>query len=231
MQPTLLLDSIETCLALDPLRARLQSIGLAADTLELWIARTLRDQFACEIAAAFRPMEELLGSSLRRLMRARGLKDDADAAKEVARAVAELPLHADVRRGLELARQTRTRVAVVTNGSKKETRKAFAAERLGALVETFVSAEDVKHFKPAREVYVQAAKEMGEPVDRCIVVSAHGWDLRGALNAGMQAAFVERSEPLPDDLAKRVLFRGRTIDAVVSAIATMTSPLERRRTA
>jgi 2-haloacid dehalogenase len=202
--------------ALEPLRADLTRLGLAGSDLELWFARALRDAFAQEVCAAFRPFSEVLRTELELLLRERGASPDG-AADVVAR-FAELPLHPDVRPALEEARDRGARVAVVTNGAAKTTRAAFARAALDRHVTDFISIDDVGHFKPAREVYLHAARVLGVEPGACVLVAAHPWDLRGAHGAGMAAAFVERRELLPHDLAEDVIAVARSLERVIQAI-------------
>ncbi len=63
---------------------------------------------------------------------------------------------------------------------------------LGELIERVLSADAVQRYKPAREAYEYAARELGLPLESLRLVAAHGWDIAGALNAGCKAAFVAR---------------------------------------
>ncbi|WP_395576599.1 haloacid dehalogenase type II [Streptomyces sp. BK79] len=55
-----------------------------------------------------------------------------------------------------------------------------------------LSAEDVRAYKPAPEVYQLALDAAGAPPERVLMVAAHAWDLRGAQAAGMRTAYVQR---------------------------------------
>lgn len=65
-----------------------------------------------------------------------------------------------------------------------------------------LSADQVRAYKPAPEVYRLAADAVGCPPERLLMVAAHAWDLRGAQAAGMRTAYVERpvgDPPSPGD--------------------------------
>ncbi|GES31538.1 haloacid dehalogenase type II [Streptomyces angustmyceticus] len=55
-----------------------------------------------------------------------------------------------------------------------------------------LSAEDVRAYKPAPEVYRLALDAAGCPPERVLMVAAHAWDLRGAQAVGMRTAYVRR---------------------------------------
>ena len=65
-----------------------------------------------------------------------------------------------------------------------------------------MTVDEVRRFKPAREVYEAAAKRFGVEISDMLMVAAHDWDIAGAAIAGCQTAFVQRpgvSWSLPGD--------------------------------
>ena len=62
----------------------------------------------------------------------------------------------------------------------------------GLPFQRLLSAEDFRHYKPDREVYLGAASALGLEVGQVMMVAAHEGDLRAAQASGMRAAFVER---------------------------------------
>lgn len=219
LRSMLLLDSIETCLSLTPLRSELSKRGFRSEDLELWFGRSLRDAFARECAGAYQPFAKVLASSLSVLSRSRGVDLAQSAIEELVAFFAELPPHDDVRPALELAKSERIRVAVLANGGSAGTRKAFANAGLADLVEAFVSADDMEHFKPAPPAYLYAARELNVAPQSCTLISAHGWDILGALHAGLSAAFVQRADPLEEELAKQVEASSSRLDELVRQLA------------
>ena len=55
-----------------------------------------------------------------------------------------------------------------------------------------LSAELVRAYKPAPEVYRTAARLLGLGPGDLMMVAAHPWDLQGARGAGLRTAFVDR---------------------------------------
>jgi 2-haloacid dehalogenase len=81
-----------------------------------------------------------------------------------------------------------------------------------------LSAETVRAYKPAPEVYRLALDTAGCAPDRVLMVAAHAWDLRGAQAAGMRTAYVHR--PVGDPPTDRDDFDGRFagLDELVTAL-------------
>jgi len=58
--------------------------------------------------------------------------------------------------------------------------------------EATLSIDTIKKYKPAVETYTWETKKLFVNVGDAILVAAHGWDITGALQAGIQASFIER---------------------------------------
>jgi 2-haloacid dehalogenase len=59
--------------------------------------------------------------------------------------------------------------------------------------ELLLSVEDAGAWKPAPRAYAYASEQCGVPPEEMLLVAAHPWDVDGALRAGLQAAWVNRS--------------------------------------
>ena len=129
------------------------------------------------------------------------------AREELTRAWERLPAWPDAAPGLgRLSR--RYVVATLSNGNRSQ---QTALVRFANLpFQRLLSAEDFRHYKPDREVYLGAASALGLEPHQVMMVAAHKGDLRAAQSAGMCAAFVERplergvgggADLLPDPLA------------------------------
>ncbi|MEC3981533.1 HAD family hydrolase [Amycolatopsis sp. H20-H5] len=98
--------------------------------------------------------------------------------------------------------------------------KAFLdATGLGSLIHVAVSSEQVKAGKPAPDVYLEAAKQLGVEPQACAAVEDTTNGLRSALAAGMTVYAVPNPHfaPAPETLAEAA--------AVVSVIAALPAAL------
>jgi len=142
--------------------------------------------------------------------------------------LAELPPYPDVRPALERAQAHGLHVTLLTNGGAKATRKAFDRANLAGLIERVISADEIEHYKPSREVYLHAARALGARPQSCVLVTAHAWDARGALAAGLGVAFVQRQEAMTADLANDLVASRPSLEALFADLEQVT---EVRRTA
>jgi 2-haloacid dehalogenase len=88
-------------------------------------------------------------------------------------------------------------------------------EQAGLSVERIFTAADVEAYKPAPQPYLHAIDELGlaDP-QQATLIAAHGWDVVGALNAKLQAIWVDRGErewPFPLGEPRRA---GSLVEAV-----------------
>ena len=97
----------------------------------------------------------------------------------------------EVARSLQRLRDSGLRLATLTN-STAQAAEAQLNAGLRDHFEQVVSADEIHCFKPAPEVYHLAAKRLGVEPGQVRIVSAHDWDVTGALRAGCAAAFVAR---------------------------------------
>ena len=74
----------------------------------------------------------------------------------------------------------------------------MAALGFEPLIDAIVAAEDVTHSKPAPDVFLEAARRLGVPVPRSIVVEDAASGIAGAKAAGMKSIGVSRHIRLTD---------------------------------
>jgi len=152
--------------------------------------------------------DRLHRASLDEVLREVGAEGFGPAAREeLTRAWERLPAWPDAAPGLRRLSQ-RYVVATLSNGNRSQQTALVHFANLP--FQPLLSAEDFRHYKPDREVYLGAASALGLEPEQVMMVAAHKGDLRAAQSAGMRAAFVERplergagggADLLPDPLA------------------------------
>jgi 2-haloacid dehalogenase len=218
-RPTVIaFDVIETLFPLDPLRARLKEAGLRGESLQVWFGRILRDGMALTLTGEFNSFPEVAQAALKGLMAEHGLPPAEESVKRVMSGFGELSPHEDVRSSLELLRSAGVRAIALTNGSATTTGKLLAKAGLGHLVEKVVSIDEVRQWKPARAVYLQALLAAGVNAGQMALVAAHAWDVRGAAAAGLTTAWLPRQEKRFSDVMGKPDVKGGTLIEVVQQL-------------
>jgi 2-haloacid dehalogenase len=107
-------------------------------------------------------------------------------------ALQKLRAYPEVARNLQRLRDAGFRLAVLTNSTARTAEEQLTDAGLRGYFEQVISADEVRSFKPAAEVYLLAAGRFGVAPEQMRLVAAHDWDATGALRAGCAAAFVGR---------------------------------------
>lgn len=81
-----------------------------------------------------------------------------------------------------------------------------------------LSGEEVRAYKPAQEVYRLAIEAAGCPAGRVLMVAAHAWDLRGAQEAGMRTAYVQRPVGDPPTRTDSFDWRVESLEELAAAL-------------
>ena len=214
-------DVIETLFPLDPLRPKLESLGLPPQSLEVWFGSILRDAFALTVTGKYAPFELLATGGMEELLAETGRAATADDIKSVLGIMPELPPHPDVREAFETLRGAGVRIIALSNGSKAQTQKQLAHADLSDFVETIVSTDDVQLFKPHRAVYEHTAQIAGVDPSLVALVAAHGWDVHGAKCAGLTAGWVKRREKRFSKSFEHPDAGGESLPEVVRALLSL----------
>jgi 2-haloacid dehalogenase len=214
-------DTIETVFSLEALRGRLEAAGLPGVALDLWFARTLRDGVALDATGVYKTFPEVASETLGGLFATYRIKPDPARATGILQGSAELSAHPEAEQAFRTFRDAGIRIVALTNGSAETTRKLFQRAQLQDLVERIISAEEVRHWKPRREVYLHAAETLGVDPQHLALVATHAWDVHGAGRVGLTTGFVARGKPFPAIMEPPDVV-GETLVDVAAALVKLT---------
>jgi len=204
--------------ALDPQFARI--FGDAA-VRPLWFAQMLQLAFVGAITGQYIDFTSAQRRALRMLATRRGVAlAEADAAA-IAEQMTHLPPHGDVLPALELLAGTGLMLVALTNSPAAV---ADAQLRNAGIRDHFAqafSADAVRQLKPSPEPYLMVAERTGVAPEDVMLVAAHGWDISGALAAGLRAAFVARPGALLDPEGPPPEIALPDLDGVARAISAL----------
>lgn len=139
----------------------------------------------------------------------------ADKRKQLMDAYLSLAAFPDVQPGLEALKQQGVRLAILSNGEPKMLAAAAKSAGIAALLDTIISADEVKIFKPSPRVYALASQRL--KVDNAEVgfVSSNSWDVHGAASAGLRTFWIQRNAADPPEEL------GYAADRIVHAITDL----------
>ncbi|MEO5918761.1 MAG: HAD family phosphatase [Candidatus Limnocylindrales bacterium] len=119
----------------------------------------------------------------------------------------------DIPGAIEAVRRIAARwpVAIASSAHREVIDAALRATGLGDVVPIVVSSDDVEHGKPAPDVYLETARQLGVSAESCLVVEDSINGVRAGQAAGMTVVLVPNASvpPAPGaaDLADLVLDR------------------------
>lgn len=104
-----------------------------------------------------------------------------------------LPAFHDVESGLTELRDAGCKLFAFSNGSADAVETLLQAAGIRDLFDGVVSVDDMKSFKPNPGVYSHFLRQSGATGAQAWLISSNPFDVIGAISAGMNAAWVQRS--------------------------------------
>lgn len=104
----------------------------------------------------------------------------------------ELPAYADVPAALELLKGADCRLYPFSNGTAEMVAAVLKHAGIDGFFEDIISVDDQQTFKPDPKVYHRVVDIAAVDPANCWLVSSNGFDVIGAVSAGMKAAWLKR---------------------------------------
>ena len=124
----------------------------------------------------------------------------------------------DVIPSLQRLHDAGLKLATLTNSTIQAIEAQLAYAGLRDHFELLISTDEIRCFKPAPEVYQLAATRLGVEPGQVRLVSAHDWDVTGALRAGCAAAFVARPGQVMNPFGPQPDVKGADLGEVAEQI-------------
>jgi 2-haloacid dehalogenase len=181
-------DLIGTLFSLATLEPLAIAAGGDASTPKRWFNQVVADGAALTAARDYQPFRDVAKASLREVLP--GSK--AAARDKVLAGLAKLEPFPDSAPAMGRVVMS-ARVCVISNTSSDSTKKLLERGGLAAFVDSVVSAEDVKEWKPASDPYAFAAATQDVPLERMAIVTVHPWDIVGGRKSGFVTGWCNRN--------------------------------------
>lgn len=131
----------------------------------------------------------------------------------------QLPPHPDVPAGLRQLRAAGHRLVAFTNSTAAALAEQLRYAGLTEYFEQQLSVGAVRRYKPHPDTYRYATAQTGVAPADALLVAAHGWDVAGALAAGLDAAFLARPGQTLYPLAPPPTHQAPTLTALAEQLA------------
>lgn len=214
----ILFDVNETLLDMSPLKKRINTLLGNEDGFRIWFTMLLHYSLVDNSTGTYHDFTAIAEATLDMAAKTLGKKIKEQDKKEALGLIKQLKAYPDVEKGLTMLKAAGYRLATLTNSSTQTHMAQLKHAGLTKYFEQTLSIDEVKKYKPALESYQYAAKKLGVNADDMLLVAAHGWDIAGALEASMQAAFIERKGQALYPLAAKPQYKGKDLVEIASGI-------------
>jgi 2-haloacid dehalogenase len=194
MSKLVLFDVNGTLLDIHALAPELKRLFGRDVSVREWFLEVLQYSLITNVLNSYRDFGELALAVLSMRASSRGVTIKPKDALAIKTKLTSLPPFRDVKPALTRLKQSGFRLATLTNSGRQSQEKQLQNAGLSDFFEQTFSVEIVHRFKPDAATYRTVADTLGVRMENMIMVAAHGWDIWGALDAGCQAAFVQRPE-------------------------------------
>ncbi len=215
-------DVVETLIQIEPLRGRLDGMGVSLDH---WYDRILRDGMALTLAGSYQPFPAVARAALRVL--GGGHLTDSQV-EHVMAGFGELPAHPDVEPAMRALVEAGVSVNCLTNGARETTAAFLARTGLDRFVDQVIPVAEIGKWKPPVAVYEHALRRLNRPAGDVALIAVHAFDCHGAHAAGLTTGWASRRERHYPDIFNPADVRGANLVEVVGGLLAL-SPAEPRK--
>ncbi|OQP50269.1 haloacid dehalogenase type II [Niastella populi] len=198
-----LLDVYETLLDMTVIEKRVNQILDNKRGYFIWFELFMQYCFVDNSIVQFNDFASIAYATMQMAGRTLGEEIDEHDINEVLELLKHLPVHEGVQEGLSQLNDAGFRIAALTNSPERTVTERMERTGLISYFEKVMSAEHVRKYKPSLEVYEWAIAKLNVQPGEVLLVSAHGWDLAGAVNAGMQTAYLKQPKQMLYPLAPK----------------------------
>jgi 2-haloacid dehalogenase len=216
--PLIVFDVNETLLDMAALKSKINSLLGSNKGFGVWFEMLLHYSLVDNCTNNYHNFTHLADATLE--MAVKALKADVTPKerKEALQTIRKLSAYDDVPKGLQLLKENGFRLCTLTNSPSATLTSQMQHSKLTEYFEATLSIDTINKYKPALETYTWATEQLSVNVSDAVLVAAHGWDIAGALRAGMQAAFIEREGQSLYPLAPKPQFIGKNLIEVSNSI-------------
>lgn len=190
---TILFDINETVLDLGSLKPLFKSAFGDEGITATWFSTLLHASTICIVTGVNTNFATLAGSMLEAMAARLGVVLPDAVRDDILGSFARLPPHADIKPALTRLHAAGFRTVAFSNSSRNLISAQIDNAGLSEYFDQIVSVEETGSFKPDPKVYEFVATCLGQPIDTLRLVACHDWDTHGALSAGMNAAYLDRT--------------------------------------
>lgn len=177
-----------------PVRAAAAGLGPHRVTAlaAMWRTRQLEYTWLRSLMGHYADFWQVTCEALDFALAAEGIDDAALRARLLA-LYQTLEAYPEASAALDAVRATGRRTAILSNGAPAMLSAAVGSAGFGARLDTVLSVDGLRIYKPHPSVYQLACEALQLPADNIAFVSANGWDAAGATAFGFRTFWLNRT--------------------------------------
>ena len=189
-------DLYGTLLGIDSLAGAARAAGVSDPEgfVESWRRKQIEYAWCASLMDDYRDFDTLTAKALEFTCEATGVHLGATGRQALADEWLRLTPYSDVISTLRLLQERGIRLAVLTNGVKSSALTALSAAGVLPFIDAVLSVNDVRAYKPDPRVYLLPTRHFGCDASKLMFVSSNGWDATGAVSAGYQVIWCNRTQ-------------------------------------
>ncbi|GGW83867.1 haloacid dehalogenase type II [Alteromonas halophila] len=195
----LFFDVNETLLDLNHVKhAVADTLAGKEEKVDLWFSTLLHHSLVEMTTGQFHDFTDIGVAALQMVAHSMDISLSEEQARQtIATPMTQLPAHPDVPDALTRLKAAGYTLVAFSNSSEKGLRAQLAYAGIRDHFDGVLSVQQVKTYKPLKTAYEWACAQTDVQAAESLMIAAHGWDLCGAANAGMQTAFIARPGKMP----------------------------------
>ncbi|MFH7000616.1 haloacid dehalogenase type II [Flavobacterium bizetiae] len=191
-KPVILFDVNETLLDMTPLKNNINTLLEEPLAFKIWFGMVLHYSLVDNCTSQYHDFSAIAVAMLKMSATSLNKTITEDEIKNTLSAIKNLKAYPDVAKGLKLLKDNGFRLATLTNSPENVLKEQLMNSNLTDSFELTLSIDTIKKYKPDPKTYEWAATKLGMEPQNIIMIATHGWDLTGAMIAGLQTGFVAR---------------------------------------
>ncbi len=188
----LIFDVNETLLDLSLMKDRMNEAFRHSFAFEKWFSLLLQYAWVETVTHQYHNFGEIGKAALQMTEQALETQIPENEKVDILGMIRQLPPHPDVKPGLEMLQSAGFPMVTLTHSAPEVLQQQMEFAKLTPYFEALFSIDDIQKYKPAPETYQFCLKKYQIQPQEALMIAAHGWDVAGALRAGLQAAFLAR---------------------------------------
>ncbi|WP_436854420.1 haloacid dehalogenase type II [Staphylococcus caeli] len=164
----------------------------ATSIANLWRSTQLKHMFLKQIMQSYVSFDDLTKDALRYTLDEHAVQYNDEDIQTLFEAFSNLEYYSEIPRVFSDLKAKNIDIGVLSNANDNMLRPLVDHSEIGGYIDTVMSVNEVKQYKPSHASYALILKYYQMKRDDILFVSANSWDITGAANFGFNTVWINR---------------------------------------